>query len=201
MHRLSMSQQPHVDYHTPIGWLTYGLPWLGHLALDLFDGALEFGGAVMLAILLPLAAVVLNGRASSAPTRPGLLLLFALTSVAAVPWPLSESSLASTQVAHWAAHTAAPRSSAVRRQGGDHPASAAEGTLALRFVDVAHQHQALCGCPLSWFMVRSSAKLSSRRWRATVKPSLLSQRSKLVSNMDCKHAGASQPTYPRQPEA
>ena len=58
-----MGQWPHVDYHTPIGWLAYGPPWLGHLALDLFDGALEFGGAVMLAILLPLAAVVLNGRA------------------------------------------------------------------------------------------------------------------------------------------
>ena len=98
MHRLSMSQQPHVDYHTPIGWLAYGLPWLGHLALGQFGGALEFGSALMLAILLPLAAVVLHGRAS---TGPGLLLLFALFAVVAVPWPLSESGLASTQVAHY----------------------------------------------------------------------------------------------------
>ena len=35
-HRLGMGQQPHVDYHTPIGWLAYGLPWLGHLALGQF---------------------------------------------------------------------------------------------------------------------------------------------------------------------
>ena len=98
MHRLSMDQQPHVDYHTPIGWLAYGLPWLGHLALDQFGGALEFGSAIMLATLLPLAAVALHGRA---PTGPGLLLLFALFAVVAVPWPLSESGLAANQVAHY----------------------------------------------------------------------------------------------------
>ena len=92
MHRLSMRQQPHVDYHTPIGWLAYRLPWLGHLALG------QFGGAVMLAILLLLAAVALHGRV---PTGPGLLLLFALFAVVTVPWPLSESGLASTQVAHY----------------------------------------------------------------------------------------------------
>ena len=83
MRRLSMGQQPHVDYHTPIGWLAYGLPWLGYLALDQFGGALEFGCAVMLAILLPLAAVALHGRA---PTGPGLLLLCALFAVVSVPW-------------------------------------------------------------------------------------------------------------------
>ena len=98
MHRLSMGQQPHADYHTPIGWLAYGLPWLGHLALGQFGGALEFGCAAMLAILLPLAAVALHGRVSAGP---GLLLLFALFAVVAVPWPLSESGLASTQVAHY----------------------------------------------------------------------------------------------------
>ena len=98
MHRLGMSQQPHVDYHTPIGWLAYGLPWLGHLALGQFGGALEFGSAAVLAVLLPLAAVALHGRV---PAGPGLLLLFALFAVVTVPWPLSESGLASTQVAHY----------------------------------------------------------------------------------------------------
>ena len=98
MHRLSMGQQPHADYHTPIGWLAYGLPWLGHLALGQFGGALEFGCAAMLAILLPLAALALHGRV---PAGPSLLLLFALFAVVAVPWPLSESGLASTQVAHY----------------------------------------------------------------------------------------------------
>ena len=98
MHRLGMGQQAHVDYRTPIGWLAYGLPWLGHLDLGQFGGTLEFGSAVMLAVLLSLAAVALHGRA---PTGPGLLLLFALFAVVAVPWPLSESGLASTQVAHY----------------------------------------------------------------------------------------------------
>ena len=35
------------------------------------------------------------------PAGPGLLLLFALFAAVAVPWPLSESGLASTQVAHY----------------------------------------------------------------------------------------------------
>ena len=61
-------------------------------------GALEFGSAITLAILLPLAVVALHGRA---PAGPGLLLLFALFAVVVVPWPLSESGLASTQVAHY----------------------------------------------------------------------------------------------------
>ena len=81
MHRLSMGQQPHVDYHTPIGWLAYGQPWLGHLALGQTGGALEFGSATMLAVLLPLAAVALHGRV---PAGPGLLPLFALFAIVAV---------------------------------------------------------------------------------------------------------------------
>ena len=98
MHRMSMGQQPHVDFHTPIGWLAYGLPYLGYLALGQFGGALEFGCVALLAILLPLAALALHGRAS---TGSGLLLLAALFPVVAVPWPLSESGLASTQVTHY----------------------------------------------------------------------------------------------------
>ena len=98
MHRLDMGQQPHVDFHTPIGWLAYGLPYLGYAVLGQFGGAIEFGSIAMLAILLPLAALVLRGRA---PTSAGLLLLAALFAVVAVPWPLGESGLVSTQVPHY----------------------------------------------------------------------------------------------------
>ena len=98
MHRMGMGQSPHADFHTPIGWLAYGLPYLGYLALDQFGGALEFGNAAMLAILLPLAAVALRGRT---PTGPGLLLLCALFAVVTVPWPLEQSGLVSTQVGHY----------------------------------------------------------------------------------------------------
>ena len=70
MHRARHGQSPHVDFHTPIGWLSYGLPYLGYLALDQFGSALEFGNAAMLAILLPLAAVALYECAlSSTPLR------------------------------------------------------------------------------------------------------------------------------------
>ena len=98
MHRMGMGQSPHVDFHTPIGGLAYGLPYLGYLALDQFGGALEFGSAAMLAILLPLAAVALHGRA---PTGPGLLLLCALFALVTVPWPLEQSGLVSTPVGHY----------------------------------------------------------------------------------------------------
>ena len=97
MHRMRMGQSPHLDFRTPIGWLVHGLPYLGYLAVGQFGGALEFGSAAMLAILLPLAAVALHGRA---PTGPSLLLLSALFAMVAVPWPLGESGFVSTQVAY-----------------------------------------------------------------------------------------------------
>ena len=108
MHRMHMGQSPHVDFRTPFGWLTHGLPYLGYLAFGQFGGALEFGSAAMLAILLPLAAVALHGRA---PTGPSLLLLAALFAIVTVPWPLGESGFVSTQVAYhnrwgWALLTA-----------------------------------------------------------------------------------------------
>lgn len=98
MHRLDMGQQPHVDFHTPVGWLAYGLPYLGYAVLGQFGGALEFGSVALLGMLLPLAALALRGRA---PTGAGLLLLAALFAVVAVPWPLGESGLVSTQVLHY----------------------------------------------------------------------------------------------------
>ncbi len=38
MHRRRVGQSPHVDFHTPIGWLAYGLPYPRHLALDQYGG-------------------------------------------------------------------------------------------------------------------------------------------------------------------
>ena len=98
MHRARHGQSPHADFHTPIGWLSYGLPYLGYLAFDQFGGALEFGNAAMLTILLPLAAIALYGRV---PTGPGLLLLCAVFAVVTVPWPLGESGWVSTQATHY----------------------------------------------------------------------------------------------------
>ena len=98
MHRLDMGQQPHVDFHTPRGWLAYGLPYLGYAVLGQFGGALEFGSVALLAMLLPLTALALRGRV---PTGAGLLLLAALFAVVAVPWPLGESGWVSTQVVHY----------------------------------------------------------------------------------------------------
>ena len=95
MHRLHIGQSPYVDFHTPFGWLVYGLPYLGYLALGQFGGAIEFGSVVMLAILLPLAAVALRGRT---PTSAGLLMLLALFVVVVVPWPFGDSGFAVSQV-------------------------------------------------------------------------------------------------------
>ena len=98
MHRMSMGQQLHVDFHTPQGWLAFALPNLGYLAFGQFGGALEFGSAAMLAILLPSAAVALHGRV---PTGAGLLLLVALFAMVCVPWPLGESGFASSQIIYY----------------------------------------------------------------------------------------------------
>ena len=98
MHRMSMGQRPHVDFHTPHGWLVFALPFLGHVVLDQLGGALEFGNATMLAILLPLAVVALRGRTS---TGAGVLLLVALFAIVCAPWPLGASGFVSTQVIYY----------------------------------------------------------------------------------------------------
>lgn len=98
MHRMSMGQRPHVDFHAPQGWLVFALPFLGHVALDQLGGTLEFGSATMLAMLLPLAVVALRGRA---PTGAGVLLLVALFAIVCVPWPLAESGFVSTQMTYY----------------------------------------------------------------------------------------------------
>lgn len=95
MHRMRLGQRPHVDFHTPVGWLAFALPYLGHSTLDQFGGALEFGNVALFAILLPLAVFALHGRA---PIGAGLLLLVALFAVVCVPWPLGESGFVSSQV-------------------------------------------------------------------------------------------------------
>ena len=98
MHRMRLGQRPHVDFHTALGWLAFALPYLGHSTLDQFGGALEFGNVALFAILLPLAAFALHGRA---PTGAAVLLQVALFAVVCVPWPLGESGFVSSQVAYY----------------------------------------------------------------------------------------------------
>ena len=87
IHRVASDQTPHVDFHAPMGWLSIWLPYAGFLFQGGFAGALEAADMLMLAALLPLACVVLAGRA---PTWASVCVLVALFGLIAAPWRMGE---------------------------------------------------------------------------------------------------------------
>ena len=88
MHRMASGQAPHKDFHAPIGWLSFALPYAGFSMQGGFGGALEAADMFMLAALLPLACVALAGRV---PTWASVGILFALFGLIAAPWRMGES--------------------------------------------------------------------------------------------------------------
>ena len=82
-HRFAQGQVPHVDFHTPQGWLSMWLLRAGFLMQGGFAGAPEAADMLMLAMLLPLASIVLAGRA---PKGAAAALLAALFGMTAAPW-------------------------------------------------------------------------------------------------------------------
>ena len=82
-HRLAQGQVPHVDFHAPYGWLAMWLLHAGYLVQGGFAGAPEAADMLMLAALLPLACVVLAGRA---PRGAAIALLCAVFGMTAAPW-------------------------------------------------------------------------------------------------------------------
>ena len=80
---LEHGQVPYRDFRTSMGALPFYLPWLGYRLGDSFAGALEIGGLLATALLLPCIVVALRGR-FGLPTA--LALLLCLTAMAAVPF-------------------------------------------------------------------------------------------------------------------
>ena len=80
---LERGRLPHVDFHTPVGALSYFIPYLGRQAAGQYAGALETAGALVAAPMLALAWAALRGRAT-----PGVALLFltAVFGLVCVPW-------------------------------------------------------------------------------------------------------------------
>ena len=98
MHRMATGQIPHVDFHAPMGWLAFALPYAGFLTQGGFAGALEAADMFMLAALLPLACVLLAGRAPTWASVATLVLLFGLI---AAPWRMGESGWRSDPGLHY----------------------------------------------------------------------------------------------------
>ena len=88
VHRVASGQIPHVDFHAPMGWLSFVLPYAGFLMQGGFAGALEAADMFMLAALLPLACVLLAGRV---PTWASVGILAVLFGLVAAPWRMGES--------------------------------------------------------------------------------------------------------------
>ena len=82
-HRIAQGQVPHVDFHTPQGWLSMWLLRAGFLMQGGFAGAPEAADMLMLAMLLPLACIVLAGRV---PLGAAAALLAAVFGMTAAPW-------------------------------------------------------------------------------------------------------------------
>ena len=80
---LERGRLPHVDFHTPVGALSYIISYLGRQAAGQYGGALETAGALVAAPMLALAWAALRGRAT-----PGVALLFlvAVFGMVCVPW-------------------------------------------------------------------------------------------------------------------
>lgn len=87
-HRFAHGQVPHVDFHSPMGWLAMWLLRAGFLMQGGFAGAPEAADLLMLAMLLPLACAVLAGRA---PTGAAVALLCAIFGMTAAPWWLGST--------------------------------------------------------------------------------------------------------------
>ena len=79
---LEHGQVPYRDFRTSMGTLPFYLPWIGYRLSGGFAGALEIGGLLATALLLPCIVVALRGR-FGLPTA--LVLLLCLTAMAAVP--------------------------------------------------------------------------------------------------------------------
>lgn len=90
IHRLQLGHTPHVDFHAPFGALAFALPFLGYRAVGQFAGSLEFANVFMLAIALPIAAILLCRRTT---TGVAVIFLIALAGIVAVPRMLGMSGL------------------------------------------------------------------------------------------------------------
>ena len=79
---LEHGQIPYRDFRTSMGALPFYLPWFGFRLAGGFGGALEIGGLLATALLLPCIVVALRGRFGLAKA---LLLMLCLAAVAAAP--------------------------------------------------------------------------------------------------------------------
>ena len=80
---LERGRLPHVDFQTPVGALSYFIPYLGRLVAGQYAGALETAGAFVAAPMLALAWAALRGRATRGVALPFLLAVFGMV---CVPW-------------------------------------------------------------------------------------------------------------------
>ena len=79
---LEHGQVPYRDFRTSMGALPFYLPWFGFRFANGFGGALELGGLLATALLLPCIVVALRNRFG---LGKALLLMLCLAAVAAAP--------------------------------------------------------------------------------------------------------------------
>ena len=93
IHRLDIGHAPHVDSHTPVGALDSALAFLAFRATGQLAGSLEIANVSMLAITLPIGAILLYRRTTSGIA---IVFLIALAGMVVVPF-VGESGLLVTQ--------------------------------------------------------------------------------------------------------
>lgn len=93
IHRLDIGHAPHVDFHSPFGALVFALPFLAFRATGQLAGSLEIANVSMLAIALPIGAILLYRRTTSGIA---IVFLIALAGMVVVPF-IWQSGLLVTQ--------------------------------------------------------------------------------------------------------
>ena len=83
IHRLDIGHAPHVDFHSPFGALVFALPFLAFRGTGQLAGSLEIANVAMLAIALPIGAILLYRRATSGIA---IVFLIALAGMVVIPW-------------------------------------------------------------------------------------------------------------------
>ena len=78
IYRLSQGQVPHLDFHTPIGPLSYLLPYLGFSIVNKFPGSMELSNFIVAMLVLAISIHVLSSRYRVIPSIMALVFLVVL---------------------------------------------------------------------------------------------------------------------------
>ncbi len=87
-YRIDAGQWPSIDFRSPLGFMSYWLPYLGWQALGQFGGAMEFASVLLAVIVTPMAMIMAQARVGAILAALFSVWVFTLIVVPMEPgWP------------------------------------------------------------------------------------------------------------------